>query len=171
MTIFLLLISRYLPSPLSLGVIPSCRKVDHIWHAPWTPPKVVFLLNRYGALIGQSFILLEELGILSHGSRKVLVFSLMPVRLPSFNVPQFCANFQWFQAILTFFSSEATRSESMDSTSNHALTNIVLLLLRSWALWKCSHRVAVSLVFAYVSYVLVLGGFVSYIMFKYGLGA
>ncbi|KAI9567096.1 hypothetical protein HD554DRAFT_1024759 [Boletus coccyginus] len=111
-------------------------EVDHIWHAPWTTPKIVFLLTRYGTLIGQSFILLEELGILSHGSRK------------------FCANFQWFQAILIFFSSEATR---------------ILLLLRSWALWKCSHRVVVSLVSTYVFYVLMLSGFTSYIMFKYGI--
>ena len=35
---------------------------------------VVFLLNRYGTLIGQSALMLEELGILSHGSREVLKF-------------------------------------------------------------------------------------------------
>ena len=35
--------------------------------------KIVFLLNRYVTLFGQSFLTLEELGLLSHGSRKVLV--------------------------------------------------------------------------------------------------
>lgn len=33
--------------------------------------KIVFLLSRYGTLIGQSLLALEELGILSHGSQKV----------------------------------------------------------------------------------------------------
>ncbi|KAF8414990.1 hypothetical protein L210DRAFT_2777575 [Boletus edulis BED1] len=43
--------------------------------------KAIFLLNRYGTLIVQSFITLEELGILSHGSQKVLdpvSFTLLP---------------------------------------------------------------------------------------------
>jgi hypothetical protein len=59
--------------------------VEHIWYAPWTTVKALFLLNRYGTLIGQSFLVLGELGILSHGSRKIHV-SLMLARTPSLNV-------------------------------------------------------------------------------------
>ena len=44
---------------------------------------------------------------------------------------------------------------------------VALLLLRAWTLWKCSRRVAVSLVSVYVFYVVTLGGTASYIMFKY----
>lgn len=49
------------------------RKVDYIWRAPWTPVKAIFLLNRYGTLIAQSSLMIEELGVLSHGSEKVFL--------------------------------------------------------------------------------------------------
>ncbi|KAG2066984.1 hypothetical protein BDR04DRAFT_890628 [Suillus decipiens] len=41
----------------------------YIWNRPWTVVKVLFLINRYGNLIGQTFIQLEEAGLLSHGSQ------------------------------------------------------------------------------------------------------
>ncbi|KAF8555844.1 hypothetical protein OG21DRAFT_1521480 [Imleria badia] len=44
-------------------------EMDYIWSAPWTTVKVLFLLNRYGTLISQIFLTLQQLGILNHGSR------------------------------------------------------------------------------------------------------
>ncbi|KAG2364833.1 hypothetical protein BDR07DRAFT_749369 [Suillus spraguei] len=44
-------------------------EVYYIWNRPWTVVKVLFLINRYGNLIGQTFIRLEEAGLLSHGSQ------------------------------------------------------------------------------------------------------
>ncbi|KAG1783406.1 hypothetical protein EV702DRAFT_1041083 [Suillus placidus] len=41
----------------------------YIWNRPWTGVKVMFLINRYGNLIGQTVIQLEEAGLLSHGSQ------------------------------------------------------------------------------------------------------
>ncbi|KAG0707929.1 hypothetical protein DFH29DRAFT_1075917 [Suillus ampliporus] len=45
-------------------------EIRYIWNAPWTAVKVLFLLNRYGNLIGQTFIRLEEAGLLAHDSRE-----------------------------------------------------------------------------------------------------
>ncbi|KAG1874460.1 hypothetical protein F4604DRAFT_745347 [Suillus subluteus] len=42
----------------------------YIWDAPWTIVKVLFLLNRYGNLIGQTVVRLEEAGLLAHDSQK-----------------------------------------------------------------------------------------------------
>ncbi|KAG2032966.1 hypothetical protein BDR03DRAFT_968580 [Suillus americanus] len=44
-------------------------EVCYIWNRPWTVVKVMFIINRYGNLIGQTFIQLEEVGFLSHGSQ------------------------------------------------------------------------------------------------------
>ncbi|KAG1842274.1 hypothetical protein DFJ58DRAFT_855428 [Suillus subalutaceus] len=44
-------------------------EVYYIWNSPWTVVKVMFLINRYGNLIGQTFIQLEETGLISHGSQ------------------------------------------------------------------------------------------------------
>ncbi|KAG2116355.1 hypothetical protein BD769DRAFT_1063537 [Suillus cothurnatus] len=41
----------------------------YIWNRPWTVVKVMFLINRYGNLLVQTFIRLEEAGLLSHNSR------------------------------------------------------------------------------------------------------
>ena len=46
-------------------------QISYIWDAPWTVVKVMFLINRYGNLIGQTFIRLEEAGILANNSRSV----------------------------------------------------------------------------------------------------
>ncbi|KAF8141380.1 hypothetical protein EV363DRAFT_1412838 [Boletus edulis] len=109
-------------------------EVDCIWCTPWSMVKAIFLLNRYGTLIVQSFITLEELGILSHGSQK------------------FCMRFLWLQSLFVLFLSETTRT---------------LLLLRARALLGCSYRVAMCLVSVYILYVLVRGGYSSYLLFKH----
>ncbi|KAG2143808.1 uncharacterized protein EDB93DRAFT_1251860 [Suillus bovinus] len=41
-------------------------EIQYIWSAPWTIVKVMFLINRYGNLVGQTIIRLEEAGILTH---------------------------------------------------------------------------------------------------------
>ncbi|KAF9232839.1 hypothetical protein BU15DRAFT_67118 [Melanogaster broomeanus] len=63
-------------------------KVEYVWGAPWTVVKAIFLLNRYGNLIGQSVVALEETGILSHGAEK------------------FCVGFGLFVAAFMIFSTE-----------------------------------------------------------------
>ncbi|KAF9230504.1 hypothetical protein BU15DRAFT_69143 [Melanogaster broomeanus] len=65
------------------------REVEYVWGAPWTIVKATFLLNRYGNLIGQSVVALEETGNLSHGSEK------------------FCASFNLSAAIFMIFSAES----------------------------------------------------------------
>jgi hypothetical protein len=45
----------------------------YIWNAPWTLVKVMFLINRYGNLLGQTFVLLEEAGLLTNNSQEVCV--------------------------------------------------------------------------------------------------
>lgn len=47
------------------------EEAKYIWNAPWTPVKVIFLISRYGNLVGQSVILLGELGILDYQSREL----------------------------------------------------------------------------------------------------
>ncbi|KAG2057565.1 hypothetical protein BDR06DRAFT_184789 [Suillus hirtellus] len=43
-------------------------EIQYIWNAPWTIVKVMFLINRYGNLVGQTAIRLEEAGFLAHDS-------------------------------------------------------------------------------------------------------
>lgn len=47
------------------------QQVTYIWDAPWTFVKALFLINRYGNLIGQTFLMLEETGYISHNSQRV----------------------------------------------------------------------------------------------------
>ncbi|KAG1826027.1 uncharacterized protein BJ212DRAFT_319514 [Suillus subaureus] len=61
----------------------------YIWDAPWTVVKVLFLLNRYGNLIGQTVIQLEEAGLLVHNSQK------------------FCQHFVIFTTWFMFVSTES----------------------------------------------------------------
>ncbi|KAF8836944.1 hypothetical protein BDN67DRAFT_1071689 [Paxillus ammoniavirescens] len=100
-------------------------KVEYVWKAPWTIVKATFLLNRYVNLIGQSFIALEETGILSHGSHKL------------------CASFNLFGSIFTIFSAESIH---------------ILVLMRAWAIWGCTHRAATSMIAIYVIYLLAITG-------------
>ncbi|OAX36205.1 hypothetical protein K503DRAFT_320847 [Rhizopogon vinicolor AM-OR11-026] len=44
-------------------------EVLYIWNAPWSFVKVMFLVNRYGNLLGQTFIRVEEAGLLTHNSQ------------------------------------------------------------------------------------------------------
>ncbi|OAX33558.1 hypothetical protein K503DRAFT_748599 [Rhizopogon vinicolor AM-OR11-026] len=48
-------------------------EISYIWTSPWTVVKVMFLVNRYGNLVGQTYIRLEEAGILAHDSRTFCV--------------------------------------------------------------------------------------------------
>ncbi|KAG1867972.1 hypothetical protein DFJ58DRAFT_119304 [Suillus subalutaceus] len=61
----------------------------YIWDPPWTVVKVLFLLNRYGNLIGQTVIQLEEAGLLAHDSQK------------------FCQRFVIFTTCFMFVSTES----------------------------------------------------------------
>ncbi|KAJ8591424.1 hypothetical protein M405DRAFT_735084 [Rhizopogon salebrosus TDB-379] len=63
-------------------------EILYIWNAPWTFVKVMFLVNRYGNLIGQTFIRLEEAGLLTNNSTK------------------FCRSFVVITAIYMLLSSE-----------------------------------------------------------------
>ncbi|KAF9232833.1 hypothetical protein BU15DRAFT_80786 [Melanogaster broomeanus] len=104
-------------------------KMEYVWGAPWTVVKVAFLLNRYGNLVGQSIVTLEETGKLSHGSE------------------EFCASFNLFAAIFQLFSAESIH---------------ILVLMRAWAIWGCTYRIAVSLILLYVVYILVIIAMLSY---------
>ncbi|KAH7910062.1 hypothetical protein BJ138DRAFT_153194 [Hygrophoropsis aurantiaca] len=46
------------------------QEVQYIWKTNWTISKTTFLLNRYINLAFQTFICIEETGILSHGSHQ-----------------------------------------------------------------------------------------------------
>lgn len=61
----------------------------YIWDAPWTVVKVLFLLNRYGNLIGQTAVRLEEAGLLAQNSQK------------------FCQRFAIFTTCFMFISTES----------------------------------------------------------------
>ncbi|KAF9232230.1 hypothetical protein BU15DRAFT_81467 [Melanogaster broomeanus] len=91
------------------------REVEYVWGAPWTIVKATFLLNRYGNLIGQSVVVLEETGNLSHGSEK------------------FCANFNLSAAIFMIFSAESihilvlTRAWAIWGCTYRAAVSLILL--------------------------------------------
>jgi len=53
----------------------SWFQISYIWNTPWTIVKVIFLINRYGNLIGQTFILLEEADLLTNDSQEVCAAS------------------------------------------------------------------------------------------------
>ena len=72
--------------------------------------KVIFLLNRYGNLIGQSIFTLEELGILSGGSIEVSIPVYLYKNL-GHTIHQFCERFPWFIAFFGLFSQESIHSE------------------------------------------------------------
>ncbi|KAF9233748.1 hypothetical protein BU15DRAFT_66318 [Melanogaster broomeanus] len=95
-------------------------KVEYVWGAPWTVVKATFLLNRYGNLIGQSVVALEEMGNLSHGSE------------------EFCEGFTLFAAVFMIFPAES-----------------IHILMRAWAIWGCTYRVAVWLILLHAVYILV----------------
>lgn len=55
-----------------LALLPS--EYRHIWKARWTPLKVVFLLNRYGVLVGQILSTAMILATVSKGESSLLRF-------------------------------------------------------------------------------------------------
>ncbi|KAF9233186.1 hypothetical protein BU15DRAFT_66790 [Melanogaster broomeanus] len=115
-------------------------KVEYVWGAPWTVVKAVFLLNRYGNMIGQSVVALEEMGILSHGSAEVFIC--------------FC---------LQYLSPNQSTSSVINSyVYLHNIQNVVLVLMCAWAIWGCTYRVAVLLILLYVVYLLVVVAMVIY---------
>ncbi|KAG2093114.1 uncharacterized protein F5147DRAFT_840531 [Suillus discolor] len=65
------------------------EEVVYIWNAPWTFVKILFLLSRYGNLIGQTAIRLEEAGLLAHNSQ------------------EFCQRFAIFTTCFMFVSTES----------------------------------------------------------------
>ncbi|KAG2157700.1 uncharacterized protein EDB93DRAFT_808902 [Suillus bovinus] len=65
------------------------EEVDYIWDSPWTVVKITFLLSRYGNLIGQTTIRLEEAGLLAHHSQN------------------FCRDFAIFTSCFMFVSIES----------------------------------------------------------------
>ncbi|OJA10983.1 hypothetical protein AZE42_09310 [Rhizopogon vesiculosus] len=64
-------------------------EVTYIWNAPWTVVKVMFFINRYGNLAGQTFISLEESGLLTDNSQS------------------FCRKFALITTIFMLLSSES----------------------------------------------------------------
>ncbi|OJA16357.1 hypothetical protein AZE42_07818 [Rhizopogon vesiculosus] len=53
-------------------------EISYIWNSPWTVVKVLFLVNRYGNLVVQTYIRLEEAGLLAHNSESFcLSFALL----------------------------------------------------------------------------------------------
>ncbi|KAN0088209.1 hypothetical protein V8E55_005266 [Tylopilus felleus] len=66
-------------------------EVQYIWGSPWTPVKAGFLVNRYGNLIGQALVMLEETGYVSHGSE------------------EFCKYFRLYCSLYMVFSADFIR--------------------------------------------------------------
>ncbi|KIJ60341.1 hypothetical protein HYDPIDRAFT_117233 [Hydnomerulius pinastri MD-312] len=64
-------------------------EIRYIWKAPWTVVKVTYLVNRYGNLIGQTVIRLEEFSIIGHG------------------VESFCQKFHLFTSIFMILAAES----------------------------------------------------------------
>ncbi|OAX36204.1 hypothetical protein K503DRAFT_320674 [Rhizopogon vinicolor AM-OR11-026] len=64
-------------------------EVTYIWNAPWTVVKVMFFINRYGNLAAQTFISLEESGLLADNSQS------------------FCRKFALITTIFMLLSSES----------------------------------------------------------------
>ena len=75
--------------------------------------KTGFLVNRYGNVIGQTFVMLEETGYLSQGSEEVCgVFTLRESQ--SSVIYQFCMFFRLYCTLFMLFSAESIRSEYVD---------------------------------------------------------
>ncbi|KAG2143807.1 uncharacterized protein EDB93DRAFT_1154904 [Suillus bovinus] len=103
-------------------------EIQYIWSAPWTIVKVMFLINRYGNLVGQTVIRLEEAGVLA---------------VLAHNSQLFC---QRFAIVTNYFMV-------LSSESIH-----ILVLMRAWAIWGTRKRLTNILVGSYVIYVLILLG-------------
>ncbi|KAG2072387.1 hypothetical protein BDR04DRAFT_984472, partial [Suillus decipiens] len=85
-------------------------EILYIWNAPWTIVKVLFLINRYGNLAGQTLVQLEEAGILAHSQ-----FTFIDLWMV-----QFCQRFTIVTSFIMVISSESIH---------------ILVLTRAWAIW------------------------------------
>ncbi|KIK91021.1 hypothetical protein PAXRUDRAFT_652281 [Paxillus rubicundulus Ve08.2h10] len=65
------------------------EEVKFIWKAPWSFTKVIFLVNRYGNLLGQGFIQVVETGWVVHDSQDL------------------CQRFNLFASIFMILSAES----------------------------------------------------------------
>ncbi|KAH0836796.1 hypothetical protein J3R83DRAFT_8560 [Lanmaoa asiatica] len=83
-------------------------EVAYIWNAPWTVVKVLFLINRYGNLIGQTFIMLEETGYLSQNSQEVYL-SCFCVTCRAQSYISFVRAFQLYCTSFSVLSGESIR--------------------------------------------------------------
>ncbi|KAF8548716.1 hypothetical protein OG21DRAFT_1516019 [Imleria badia] len=72
-------------------LITFSSEVEYMWKAPWTFVKAGFLLNRYGNLVGQTVITLQQIGVFGPGSQ------------------EFCNAFCLYYTLFMFFSSESVR--------------------------------------------------------------
>ncbi|KAH7915042.1 hypothetical protein BJ138DRAFT_1109990 [Hygrophoropsis aurantiaca] len=64
-------------------------EIQYIWNTSWGVVKIVFLLNRYGNILGNALIGLEEFKIVGHG------------------LPTFCSSFRLFTTIFTVTAIES----------------------------------------------------------------
>ena len=86
------------------------QQAAYIWDNPWTVVKILFTVNRYGNLIGQTFIILEETGYLSRGSQRVCLFVFLR-HLLSFIAHQFCTAYELFISSFVILTGESIRRE------------------------------------------------------------
>ncbi|KAG9308503.1 hypothetical protein JVU11DRAFT_11847 [Chiua virens] len=118
-------------------------KLSYIWDARWTVVKAIFLFNRYGTLVGQSLYTLQQLDLFSTSSPKVLS---SPVSAYSRSLKH-TAVLPLFPVVLSFLQR-----------AFYDTKNIVLVILRAWAIWGCTYRVVVALTCVYVLYLAVCIG-------------
>lgn len=141
-------------------------QVEYIWNRPWTIVKVMFLVNRYGNLIGQTSIRLEEAGLLSHGSQMVCCsFTSRHPLNDMFKHPS-SATASLFSPLVLWscLQSRFIVRHDVDHSSIVHILHSVIVLMRAWAIWGTQKRVANILIWSYVSYVLVLTGTATYSM-------
>ncbi|KAG2116169.1 hypothetical protein DEU56DRAFT_173519 [Suillus clintonianus] len=93
----------------------------YIWNSPWTVVKALFLINRYGNLLGQTVIRLEEAGLFTNSSQT------------------FCNHFAFFTSCFTILSTESIhilvliRARAIWGTQK-CLTNILIWSYVSYVL-------------------------------------
>ncbi|KAF8840384.1 hypothetical protein BDN67DRAFT_968569, partial [Paxillus ammoniavirescens] len=105
------------------------QEVKFIWKAPWSITKVIFLVNRYGNLLGQTFIQLVETGWIGHGSQDL------------------CQRVNFFVSIFMSLSAE----------SIHIL--VLLRAWAIWGCWKRVATALISIYSVYLLVVLAIFGF------------
>lgn len=51
-------------------------EIQYIWNSPWTPVKIVYLLNRYGVLLGQTIVCAQEVGAFEVSQRACEIYAI-----------------------------------------------------------------------------------------------